>query len=420
MNNQLYWVWLTLTFGAAVPEKWAYLSTFTNIKVCYELSQSGDICDEQKAMLKRTKVASAKDCEQLIEYCLKNGIKLYCYDDKNYPERLRGIFNPPCVLFVMGNIDGIDDELTVSVIGARHPSEYSVRAASRISYELARVGTVIVSGFALGIDSVAHKGAIEGKSKTIAVLGCGIDYDYPKENSAFKTLIAENGAVITEYPPKTKPYPTNFVARNRIIAALSLAVVVVEASSSSGTLNTAGYALTYGRDIFCIPPHDIFDERYRGQAALLRDGATPVFSHTDVMFPYYSEYSHKLSLLNFGADVELEASDKVSEKANKADKSKDKKAIKKDNSAKKHTSKKQSIENDDKQKENEDEKTLDFSSLSEAQAKICSTLSERSMLADELSSILNMKIETVLYELTELEIFGFVSALSGRRYKLNK
>lgn len=411
LDNLKYWVWLTMTFLPANPVKWTYLNEFSSVKEAYEKTIAGDLTGSQKEILKKHKVVKLDKCEQLIEYCLNNGIKIYCYEDEDYPQRFRSIFNPPSVLFVLGSLENINSELTLAVIGAREPCDYSVRVASRISYELAKAGTVLVSGFALGIDSVAHKSAIEAGSKTIAVIGCGLDIDYPKENAKFKSLIAQNGAIISEYPPKTPIKRHYFVARNRLIAALSLGVVIIEAGEASGTLNTAGYALSYGNEIFVVPPHDIFDSRFYGQTKLLRDGATPAFSHTDIMFPYYSQYSHKLKMMNFASEVNVYADDKqqvVEKQSNKK-------------------AKKSSVKSKDKQNTSEydfisetvyDEFSVDYESLSPTQKQICQALRDGVKHCDLLSAELGIRIETVLSDLTELEVYGYIEAISGKRYRL--
>lgn len=410
LDNLKYWVWLTLTFLPANPVKWTYLNEFSSVKEAYEKTISGDLTIAQNDILKKHKVVKLDKCEQLIEYCLNNGIKIYCYEDEDYPQRFRSIFNPPSVLFVLGSLENINSELTLAVIGAREPCDYSVRVASRISYELAKAGTVLVSGFALGIDSVAHKSAIEAGSKTIAVIGCGLDIDYPKENSKFKSLIAKNGAIISEYPPKTPVKRHYFVARNRLIAALSLGVVIIEAGESSGTLNTAGYALSYGNEIFVVPPHNIFDSRFYGQTKLLRDGATPAFSHTDIMFPYYSQYSHKLKMLNFASEVDVYADEKqeISDNTNKK--------VKKSSGKAKEN---QRISGEEVVSDSSfDEFSVDYESLSSTQKQICEALREGVKHCDQLSVDLKIRIETVLSDLTELEVYGYVEAISGKRYRL--
>ncbi len=410
LDNLKYWVWLTLTFLPANPVKWTYLNEFSNVREAYEKTVSNDLTATQKEILKKHKAVKLDKCEQLIEYCLNNGIKIYCYEDEDYPQRFRSIFNPPSVLFVLGSLENINSELTLAVIGAREPCDYSVRVASRISYELAKAGTVLISGFALGIDSVAHKSAIEAGSKTIAVIGCGLDIDYPKENSKFKSIIAENGAIISEYPPKTSVKRHYFVARNRLIAALSLGVVIIEAGESSGTLNTAGYALSYGNEIFVVPPHDVFDSRFYGQTKLLRDGATPAFSHTDIMFPYYSQYSHKLKMLNFASEVDIYADEKQ-EAADNTNKK-----------VKKSSGKPKGMQKDSAEEivleASFDEFSVDYESLSPTQKQICEALREGVKHCDQLSVELKIRIETVLSDLTELEVYGYVEAISGKRYRL--
>ncbi|MDE6149116.1 MAG: DNA-protecting protein DprA, partial [Ruminococcus sp.] len=172
---------------------------------------------------------------------------------------------------------------SIAIIGARDADDYAISATKRISAELSAKGITIISGFARGIDSAAHQAALSSSGQTIAVLGCGIDYDYPRNSRNFKEQIAQNGAVISEYFPSSAPLPENFKVRNRIVSGLSDGILVIQAGESSGTLNTASHGLTQGKDIFVMPPHDIFSKYYKGNIGLLRDGAIPVYSSNDIL-----------------------------------------------------------------------------------------------------------------------------------------
>jgi DNA processing protein len=220
--------------------------------------------------------------EKILESCSKSGIQPIAATDISYPHALDAV-TAPIVLYVKGDPQVLLSRDPVGIIGARHPSDYSIRICTTFSKELARNKRVIISGFAPGIDRCAHLNCIREGSKTIAVLGCGIGFDYPYGSAEIQKEIAASGAVISEYPPYSKPVRTNFTQRNRLIAALSSKLLVVEASSKSGCLNTVSHALTAGTDVFVIPPHQADVERYRGQAELIRDGAQIAFEPSDLL-----------------------------------------------------------------------------------------------------------------------------------------
>ncbi|OGM26142.1 DNA protecting protein DprA [Candidatus Woesebacteria bacterium RIFCSPHIGHO2_02_FULL_38_9] len=171
---------------------------------------------------------------------------------KGYPDNLKQLSDCPERLFIKGEIKK-SDNLAIAIVGTRLMTGYGKRVAWRFSYELAKVGITIVSGLARGIDTVAHEAAIAAGGRTIAVLGNGLNIVYPPENKNLFNRIIKSGAVISEFPPGTKPFGKNFLARNRIIAGLSKAVLVVEGRKKSGTLSTATYAANYGREVFAIP-----------------------------------------------------------------------------------------------------------------------------------------------------------------------
>ncbi|MBW1712831.1 MAG: DNA-protecting protein DprA [Deltaproteobacteria bacterium] len=196
--------------------------------------------------------------------------------DDNYPELLAQIPDPPLALFGLGRLQAGDSQ-ALAVVGSRQATDYGRRTTHRLARELAGLGICVVSGLAVGIDTAAHEGALTGGGRTIAVLGCGLDVDYPLDNVGLKRRIADQGAVLTEYPLGTKPHPGIFVGRNRIIAGLVQGVVVAEASPRSGALITAGHALDFGRTVMAVPG-PLTDRRREGTHALIRQGAILVTS----------------------------------------------------------------------------------------------------------------------------------------------
>ncbi len=204
-----------------------------------------------------------------------------------YPPRLEELPEPPPELYLRGaaaseRLLRLTDSPCVAIVGARMASAAGAAFASRMAQGLARAGVAVLSGLAAGIDGAAHSGALEAGGRTVAVLGCGIDRDYPRSNATLAARIATAGVVLSEYPPGVAPAPWRFPARNRIVAALADATIVVEASRRSGALITAGFALELGREVLAVPSSPWVDAA-AGANALLRDGATPVTCVEDVL-----------------------------------------------------------------------------------------------------------------------------------------
>jgi len=202
---------------------------------------------------------------------------------RELPELLRQIHDPPPTLFLRG---GADVEVlwrpAVAIVGARACSTYGAQVARMLGRELAASGLVVVSGLARGVDGEAHRGALDAGGVTVAVLGCGIDRDYPAAHTELARRICERGLVVSEYEPGVEPAPWRFPARNRIIAGLTAATVIVEARERSGALITADFALEDGREVFAVPG-EITSMLSTGTNRLLRQGATPLTSTEDVL-----------------------------------------------------------------------------------------------------------------------------------------
>jgi DNA processing protein len=203
--------------------------------------------------------------------------------DPSFPSALRSIFDPPVGLFLRGAGDpSLLDRPTVAIVGARACSGYGRHVARMLGRELAAAGLVVVSGMARGVDGEAHRGALDAGGTTVAVLGCGVDRDYPAAHAELARRLTATGLVVSEYAPGVEPAPWRFPARNRIVAGLAQATVVVEARERSGALITADLALEEGREVFAVPG-EITSALSAGTNALLRLGATAATSVADVL-----------------------------------------------------------------------------------------------------------------------------------------
>jgi DNA processing protein len=202
-------------------------------------------------------------------------------DDPEYPEGLRSIHNPPKFLRINGSFTD-RDKIAVALVGSRRASQYGIETCEKLSYELAVRGVTVVSGMAVGIDTAAHRGALRASGRTIAVMGSGHGHIYPAQNKKLYEEIVSNGAVVTEYEDDMEPFAYNFPQRNRIISALSLGVIVVEAARNSGALITANFAAEQGRTVFAVPGK-VSSATSSGTNELIKDGARLVQSVDDIV-----------------------------------------------------------------------------------------------------------------------------------------
>jgi DNA processing protein len=209
-------------------------------------------------------------------------VRIVTRADDDYPAALLELALPPAVLYLRGRPGALEPRRALAIVGARKMDGYGRECARHFAHELAEAGVSIVSGFAIGIDSLAHDAAIEAGGATVAVLGCGLDIDYPAQSRTRAAAIAEKGALVSEFPLGWQPRPYNFPIRNRLIAALSGATLVIQAKLRSGSLITAHHALDLGRDVFAVPGR-IFDELAMGTNNLIADGAHPARCAKDIL-----------------------------------------------------------------------------------------------------------------------------------------
>lgn len=227
-----------------------------------------------------------QNLDNISRYMTKNNIKMVTCYDTEYPYKLRLIENRPIVLFYKGDISHINEE-TVAIVGSRNCTQYGRKCGNFFSYELARRNVNVVSGLAIGIDSVAHCAALNAKGRTYAIIGSGLDNIYPAQNIKLaNTIIERGGAIITEHVIGTRPDRANFPRRNRIISGMADAVIVIEASEQSGSLITANYAINQGKEVWAVPG-SIFSNESKGTNKLIIDGANVLTSMSDILNARY-------------------------------------------------------------------------------------------------------------------------------------
>lgn len=258
--------------------------TLAELWGCPDARLAGLLKLPHKALPRLAEFRKRFSAPELLEQLKREEINLVTLGEPRYPECLAQIHDPPPALFMKGTtpLDEIMGQPRIAVVGARAASRYGLDAATAIARGLSRYGIGVVSGMALGIDAAAHTGSLEYPGRSLAVLGCGPDVVYPGANRALHKSLLERGLVISEYPPGTQPMPWRFPARNRIMAGIAGAVIVVEARAKSGSLITADFALDEGREV-CAVPGSIFSNLSTGPHALIRNGAAAVTSAEDVL-----------------------------------------------------------------------------------------------------------------------------------------
>ena len=280
--NQIDWIAFNRVFSEDLKSAEKIHKHFSSIQKARKASPREIIAlrvDPQKAKeftSQKNLDLAAKD----IERCKRKGYTFLTLEDQDYPEVLRETFDPPFVLYIAGRVEVLK-EPSVSIVGARKPTTYGRAVADRLARDLAACGLVVVSGMARGIDSISHWGALK-EGRTVAVLGSGFEDVYPPENKKLMNTIAENGAVISEFPLHAYPAPLHFPQRNRIISGMSLATLVIEATKRSGSLITARLALEQNREVMAVPGN-ITSNLSQGTNWLIKDGAKAVECWEDVV-----------------------------------------------------------------------------------------------------------------------------------------
>ena len=387
MDKALYWIWLT-SKPAITPQKITslleYFGTAEEIYREETYANIPNIGSREIMALKNKGLSTANQIKNRID---EMGARIVTFEDEEYPDKLRNITPPPYILYVRGDITGLDEVLTIAVIGTRKEyTPYGKMVTSRFSSELARSGAVVVSGMAKGLDSVAAEGALRAGGRTIAVIGSGLDIIYPARNRDLAEEIVAHGAVITEYPPGSQALPEHFPARNRIIAGLSNGVLVTEAKERSGTNSTVRYAMEYGRDVFAVPG-SIYEENYIGTHRYIQQGAKLTMNVNDILEEYPYAVRENPSAVNVRR---TEPQEKVEVRNIIIP-----------------------------QEKAEDVSDLDkYKDLNDTDKRIVSLLMKKDMNIDELSREMEMNAGALNARLTLLEVKRLVKRLPGGEYRI--
>ena len=382
MNDEIiYDIWLSLALKPGNRKIKMVKSIYKKISEFYfsneyEKRILGFFTNSDLITLDKT---SLEDAKRIFEKSIKLGYKIISLYDDKYPKLLEQISNPPGILYVNGDESCLNSKFSIAIVGTRKATQLGANMAYDISSGLCKSGAVIVSGGALGIDFFAHKGALDSNGKTIAVLGCGINYPYLMQNYSLRNKIALSGAVISEYPPDTPCGSYTFPIRNRIISGLTLGTVIIEAGEKSGSLITANLANEQNRDVFVLPI-DENNPRSVGSNLLIRDGASVITSADDII----SQYNYKI---NFEKNNRI--NEYISEKSTR----------------------------NNLLEVQESSKSLEID-LPENLKLVYDSLKKGKKHIDDISSEVNIKMKDLLPILTELELMGMVKALSGRMYEI--
>lgn len=332
--------------------------------------------------------------EKIERQCVDNGIKYIAYNDSDYPIYLKEIHNPPMILYYQGDLTGLNSKLCISVVGTRKSSDYGRSVAFQLGKTLSLSKVITVSGGAVGIDSAVHSGSLSIGGKTVLLLGCGHCSVYSKTAELMSSIINNNGAIISEYPPFEHGSKFTFPIRNRIISGLSRGTVVVEAGSKSGSLITVSHATEQNRDVFSVPGN-ASEPSFFGSNSLIRDGAYPVFCTDDILKYYVDEYE----------DI------KRSYKENKS-------AIFSPLGTE-HYNDTPKTKNTQKTKSTENTKiiTSNRDNLSESEKSVYSLFNEQIISEEYLVENCSFPVSELIQIITSLEIKGYIQSRPGGKYE---
>lgn len=321
MSDLKYYIWLQNALMNCPEKAHRIVEEFCDPQKFYRLSDKKlpFLNDKDLRAIGKSSVAEA---ERALAICQDRGIDIITTNDSRYPDNMREIQSPPFLIYAYGDTELLNCHPVVSVVGTRKASENGIKTAMHFSYDLSSAGAVVCSGVADGIDSAAIKGAISAGGKTIGVMACSLDVNYPySERELKRVMIEKGGLLISEYPPTMRAFPENFYPRNRLMSAMADAVLAIEAPESSGTLMTATHAIEQGKEIFAVPSGP-YDELSVGTNALIADGIPPAFSAADVLFSLVRNWPDRIDFSKidknskrlFFGDKKIRGTVKVSEK----------------------------------------------------------------------------------------------------------
>lgn len=404
-------LWLVMIFGAGNPRIWKALHRYHSPQKAVEILRKPETDANlhlPEHTLRRIRQTGEDKVDEMLERCEKLRLSILWYGDAAYPEQLLSIVNPPVLLFYQGDSSLLQNHLLLTIVGTRNPAEYSLRVEKTICHDLVQMGFVPVTGYAAGIDITANLCALEADKPSIALMGCGLDVAYPKSHVNLKYEIAKHGLILSEFLPGTSPAPANFPLRNRVLSGLSMGTFVIQAPVRSGALITAENAMEQGRDVFCIPPADIFDKRYMGVIKYLRDGAIPVFDSRDIVYEYYTSHAHMIGAAAlYGEDRDKSESSVMT--------------LGEAEAKPKTPAKKPQVSVPEPPAEAEPDPLLDPMPEEELEGlagEILSLLQKQDVMhMDQIAAELEVSMEELTTTLTELELYGKLERLPGKQFR---
>lgn len=310
MKNLVYWIWLSLAVTPGSETFRKLIETFSDPKSIFDAD--GDAIARCIGSSSRDfDSLNCKDterAEQILQFCEKKNVGILTYSDEAFPTSLYEINNPPVLLYYRGILPDFNKICMISMVGTRRLTDYGRRNAFVIGHDLAKAGAAIVSGMAIGIDGVSHAGAISAGGVNIAFLGSGIDVCYPEQHQKLAREIVKNGCVMTEYAPGTRPEGRNFPVRNRLIAGISCATVVIEGRERSGALITARCAKKYGKTVYALPGN-VDNKTSEVTNLLIKNGAKLITAPDDIIRDLEFVYIGIINPFNLGQKLEVRMSD---------------------------------------------------------------------------------------------------------------
>ena len=402
-------LWLVMVFGAGSPRIWKALHRYGSPQKAVEVLQkpeSDAALHLPEHTLRRIRQTGEAQVEEMLARCEKLRLSILWYGDEAYPPQLLSIVNPPVLLFYQGDSSLLQEHLLLTIVGTRNPSPYSLQVEKTICHDLVQMGFVPVTGYAVGIDITANRCALEADKPSIALMGCGLDVAYPQPHANLKYEIARRGLILSEFLPGTSPAPSNFPLRNRVLSGLSMGTFVIQAPARSGALITAENAMEQGRDVFCIPPADIFDKR--GVIKYLRDGAIPVFDSRDIVYEYYTSHAHMI-----GASALYDETREKSESSVMT--------LGESDAVQQPGRRKQRPPEPEIPEETEPDPAIDPMPEEELEGLAGEILSllqrQRVMHMDQIAAELEVSMEELTTTLTELELYGKLERLPGKQFR---
>lgn len=425
MEEAIYGVWLQQVMGEGSRKVPMLLEAFGSCRAVYESDEvermlCGLLMPNEIARMKEVPLDAA---QEIMEACQRLHYTVLTPDCEDYPERLRRLPDYPAALYISGRLPDIDNEVCIGMVGTRRASRYGYNVAMNMAADLAACGAIIVSGGAKGIDTASHQGALMSNGKTICVLGCGINTRYNMENEGLRNVIAATGALISEYPPGSPPVSYHFPVRNRIISALSLGVIVVEAGAKSGSLITANLALEQGKDLFSVPG-EVGNSQSKGSNRLIVEGAKPVENAGDVLNEYLPKFSGKLKAENLMLPDMPILNKRVRPKAEKpqgGNRSVTATSSQVENN-RKNIGKGQAVAASQVKAESTEKSQPTNESvypvgMSQNAIRLCEALDAVPKQFETLAECLHISASELMRCITELELYGMIQTLPGKRYR---